>query len=200
MLKLAYRTADDNFLAVDNLNHAEDFIMKQLKLTISTLLLCMLMSITALAGTWKSDSIGWWYENSDGTYPINGWQWIDGNNDGTAECYYFDARGYCLLNTTTPDGYAVDGNGAWIINDLIQTKSVTPSQTAQTTQSSQAETGTQNTQNTYTGISATPYDGYTIIANTNTHKYHVPSCSSVNAMKDSNKGYCSDADYLLSLG
>ena len=74
MLKLAYRTADDNFLAVDNLNHAEDFIMKQLKLTISTLLLCMLMSITALAGTWKSDSIGWWYENSDGTYPINGWQ------------------------------------------------------------------------------------------------------------------------------
>ncbi len=46
----------------------------------------------------------WWYEMENGSYPTNGWQWIDGNGDGVAESYYFDNSGWLLTNTTTPDG------------------------------------------------------------------------------------------------
>ena len=81
-------------------------------------------SLTALAGTWKQDHIGWWWQEDNGSYPVSTWQWIDGNNDGIAECYYFDNLGYCLLNTTTPDGYTVNADGAWTVNGIIQTKSV----------------------------------------------------------------------------
>lgn len=27
---------------------------------------------------WKSDAVGWWYSNGDGTYPVNEWKEIDG--------------------------------------------------------------------------------------------------------------------------
>lgn len=63
-----------------------------------------LMSISAMAGQWQQSSSGWWWQNDDGSYPINTWQWIDGNNDGVAECYYFDENGYILVNGITPDG------------------------------------------------------------------------------------------------
>lgn len=81
-------------------------------------------SMTSLAAGWQQNSTGWWYgTNADNsTWHSNGWQWIDGNGDGVAECYYFDANGYLLANTTTPDGYTVDGNGAWIVNGQIQTQ------------------------------------------------------------------------------
>lgn len=88
------------------------------------LLFSVLFAGSAYAGEWEQDFYGWWYQNEDGTYPVNSWQWIDGNNDGVAECYYFDENGYCMLDTLTPDGYYVDKNGAWIIGQVIQTKSV----------------------------------------------------------------------------
>lgn len=186
--------------------------MKKIRLLLSTFTLCFIMTITALAGTWKSDSVGWWYQNDDGSYPANCWQWIDGNNDGIAECYYFDANGYCLMNTVTPDGCTVDMNGAWTENGIVQTKVITnvlpvaevaASEAAAVTEVTVPEVSV-NTKTaatvSHSGISATEYVGYTIIANTNTHKYHVPSCKSVNAMKEKNKGYCSDEAYLISLG
>lgn len=49
---------------------------------------------------------------------------LDGNGDGVAECYYFDGNGYMLANTTTPDGYTVNADGAWTVNGVVQTKSV----------------------------------------------------------------------------
>ena len=49
------------------------------------------------------------------------WQWIDTDNDGVAECYYFDANGWMYTDATTPDGYTVDANGAWIVNSVVQT-------------------------------------------------------------------------------
>lgn len=67
--------------------------------------------ITAYAGTWKQDASGWWYQNDDGSY-LTGWHWLDGNNDGTAECYYFYDNGYMAANTEI-DGYKVDGDGKW---------------------------------------------------------------------------------------
>ena len=106
--------------------------------------------MTVFAGQWQSDTNGWWWQNDDGSYPVGSWQWLDGNNDGTAECYYFDGNGYMLANTITPDGYSVDGNGAWVVNGVIQTQ----------TSSVQAQTG--ETQagvytDDYSGTYAVPY-------------------------------------------
>ena len=85
-------------------------------------LVCVgLMSVTVYAGTWEKDSNGWWYKIGDYARLRNGWQWIDGNNDGIAECYYFDSNGYCLTDTTTPDGYRVNADGAWIENGTVKT-------------------------------------------------------------------------------
>ena len=75
----------------------------------------------AASGQWKQNATGWWWERGGGTYPTNTWMWIDGNNDGKAECYYFDSRGYMLANTTTPDGYTVNADGAWTENGVVQT-------------------------------------------------------------------------------
>ncbi|MFR1834524.1 MAG: hypothetical protein ACLSX5_15420 [Lachnospiraceae bacterium] len=83
-------------------------------------------AMTAFAGTWQKGAVPnenrWWYDNGNGTYASNGWQWIDGNNDGLAECYYFDAEGWLLTNTTTPDNYSVNGDGAWVENGVVMTK------------------------------------------------------------------------------
>lgn len=83
------------------------------------------MSVPTFAGSWQSDATGCWYQNDDGTYPINCWQWIDNNNDGIAENYYFNEKGYILVSTTTSDGYTVDANGAWIIDGVVQTQTST---------------------------------------------------------------------------
>lgn len=97
--------------------------MKKLRLLKATALLTVASSILVYAGTWMNNTTGWWYDNGDGTYPASCWQWIDGNNDGTAECYYFDQNGYLSINTYTPDGYQVDLNGAWIENGVVKTRS-----------------------------------------------------------------------------
>lgn len=81
--------------------------------------------MTALAGQWTNDSIGWHYDKTGyGNFAANEWLWIDGNNDGIAECYCFDGTSFMYANTTTPDGYAVNGNGAWVVNGVVQTKQV----------------------------------------------------------------------------
>lgn len=77
---------------------------------------------------WCLDTKGWWYQYSGGSYPVNSWQQIDGKwycfgQDGYIRCgwidwngrwYYTDASGAMLVNTRTPDGYYVGGDGAWI--------------------------------------------------------------------------------------
>ena len=78
-------------------------------------------TITANAGQWKENNNGWWYQNTDGSYPTDSWQWIDG------KCYYFTPEGYCLINTNTPDGYQVGSDGAWVLNGVVQGKSGTDS-------------------------------------------------------------------------
>lgn len=86
-----------------------------------TVMMAGSMSMTTLAGQWKQQvtgyhQVGYVYENSDGTYAKNGWQWIDG------KCYYFNENGIMLSNTTTPDGYTVDSSGAWTVNGVVQTQ------------------------------------------------------------------------------
>lgn len=95
------------------------------KLTITTLVMSMALSMTAMAGQWQQDGAAWKYQQDDGSYQAGGWQWIDGNNDGVAECYYFGTDGIMLANTTTPDGYQVNESGAWTELGIVRTKEVT---------------------------------------------------------------------------
>lgn len=98
--------------------------MKKYGMMAATFVLAGLASATVYAGTWEQNTQGWWYNNGDGTWPASTWQWIDGNGDGNAECYYFDANGYCLMNRMAPDGYSVNADGAWTVNGTVQTKKV----------------------------------------------------------------------------
>lgn len=80
-----------------------------------------------LAGSWKRDDRGWWYQNADGSYPTNSWKkvgifWYFFGTDGymqtgwiewKGKSYFCDpASGAMLVNTVTPDGHHVDGDGA----------------------------------------------------------------------------------------
>ena len=76
----------------------------------------------AMAGSWQKNEAGWWYRNDDGSWPAGIWQWVDGNSDGAAECYYFDSNGYMMESTVTPDGYMVNENGAWTVDGAVQTR------------------------------------------------------------------------------
>lgn len=77
---------------------------------------------TAMAGQWKQDAKGWWWQEDNGSYPTSQWKWLDGNKDGIAECYYFDGTGYMMANTTTPDGYAVNSEGQWTESGAVKTQ------------------------------------------------------------------------------
>lgn len=79
-------------------------------------------------GHWCLDQYGWWYSNTDNTYPRNTWQVIDEkyyffNESGYMRTgwiywnnlwYYCGPDGALLANTRTPDGYYVGGDGIWI--------------------------------------------------------------------------------------
>jgi len=88
---------------------------------VAAALMAACMATTAYAG-WEQNGTQWKYKNTDNSYSMNVWQWIDGNGDGVAECYYFDVNGYMLSSTTTPDGYTVNETGAWIVNNVVQQK------------------------------------------------------------------------------
>ena len=60
---------------------------------------------------WNRNDTGWWWEESDGSYPTNSWKQI--NN----EWFYFDDRGYCLINRWFNDGkdwFYLDKRGAMV--------------------------------------------------------------------------------------
>ena len=97
---------------------------KGIKLVLSTAVFMAAFAVNAYAGRWVQDSTGWWYDWGNGSWPASSWQWIDGNSDGVAECYYFDRFGYCMVNPTTPDNYQVNASGAWVENGTVQTRNV----------------------------------------------------------------------------
>lgn len=59
---------------------------------------------------WASNSKGWWVQKADGTYLTNAWY----QSPASGLWYYMGADGYMLTNTTTPDGYKVNSDGAWV--------------------------------------------------------------------------------------
>lgn len=84
--------------------------MKKFCLFVTTLTISTLLIFPSWAGQWQQTEAGWWYQNDDGSSPTDQWLDIDGKQ------YYFDSNGYILTNTTTPDGYQVGADGAWIEN------------------------------------------------------------------------------------
>lgn len=167
--------------------------MRKSNLFLTALAMSLAMYTTAFAGSWQQNEAGSWWQNDDGTYPANCWQWIDDNGDGIAESYYFDANGYLQRDTITPDHYTVNSNGAWTVNGTVQTQTISSNPQPAPASSTPADLQTPQT----AAISSSIYDGYTVIVNTNTKKYHVPSCRAVKNMSAKNTGYCSDMDYLI---
>lgn len=97
--------------------------MKGIKLFVAFAVIASMFSITANAKEgWNYVPRGgrWWYDYGYGMYPSNEWVWLDGNDDGIAECYCFDWEGYLYMNGWTPDGYYVNSDGAWTVNGVVQ--------------------------------------------------------------------------------
>ena len=95
-------------------------IVKRATLLMMAAALSMAMIVPAFADNpvgWKQTNGTWQYvKDASGSVYSNGWQWIDG------KCYYFDANGNMLSNTSTPDGYYVNGDGQWVYQNVVQTK------------------------------------------------------------------------------
>lgn len=85
--------------------------MKKITLFTTAALLSLSMSFSALAGEWKQNTTGWWYQNDNGTYPKNEWfQDID------SSWYYFNNDGYMQIEPITLNGitYRFNANGSCI--------------------------------------------------------------------------------------
>ena len=93
--------------------------LKRLAVTILAGTMILGTGVTAFAAEWKQDNVGWRHQEDNGSYPTNSWKWINGKS------YYFGSNGYMLSNTTTPDGYTVNTDGAWVVNGVVQTQSGT---------------------------------------------------------------------------
>ena len=95
-----------------------------MKVFMTTSLFIVLSENLVFASGWTKgiSKNAWWYDFGNGDYFKSSWQWIDGNQDGIAECYCFDENGWMYENTTTPDGYTVNENGAWTVSNIVQTK------------------------------------------------------------------------------
>ena len=94
------------------------------KVVTLTAALSMLIPSTVFAGQWKQEGSTWKYQNDDGSYVTNNWQWIDGKS------YCFDSNGNMYANTTTPDGYTVNGDGQWTVDGVVQTQNAGNAATA----------------------------------------------------------------------
>jgi hypothetical protein len=96
---------------------------KVMRILSGTLAASMLFATPVFAGEWKQEGSSWKYQNDDGSFITNNWQWINGKS------YCFDANGVMYVNTTTPDGYTVNADGAWTVNGVIQTQTSANSST-----------------------------------------------------------------------
>ncbi len=87
------------------------------KLLLSTVL-CILLNTTVFAGQWvqvPNTTNAWCYILNDGNLAKNRWILSDTNGDGLSEYYYFNADGFMLSNTVTPDGHQLDTSGALVM-------------------------------------------------------------------------------------
>lgn len=107
--------------------------MKKTSMTaVLTAAMTLALSINTLAFTlsvgWKSEqlrgSTHWHYDKTGyGNFAVNEWLWIDSDNDGIAQCYYFDSTSFMWANREK-DGYTLNENGQWTVDGVVQTKTV----------------------------------------------------------------------------
>lgn len=66
-------------------------------------------------GNWKKDSVGWWYQFSDGSYPTNCWKNING------AWYHFNSKGYMETGWISSGGtwYYLNTNGAMVASQWV---------------------------------------------------------------------------------
>lgn len=83
--------------------------MKRTALIVLSAALTMTLNVPALAAGWQHNSLGWWYQNGDGSARQSGWFC-----DADGRYYYIAENGYMLSDTVTPDGFRVGADGAWI--------------------------------------------------------------------------------------
>lgn len=103
-------------------------LFKKLMCSVSAVAVSAFLVIPVMAANeaqWKRNDKGWWYEEANGTYPINAWKLIKDKwyyFDGVGYMvenrwignYYLGADGAMLVSTSTPDGYYVDATGKWV--------------------------------------------------------------------------------------
>ena len=153
--------------------------MKKLLVLLFSCCLSLSLTFNTFALGWMQDAKGWWYENEDGTYKTNEWF-----TSADGKSYYFGTDGYMLVSTRTPDGYLVGADGAWIPEySAVQTSS---GNTAQAGSSSTRSAAVRSTA-AETKTSAEVRSSY--VLNTNSRKFHKPTCSSVDKMKETNIAY-----------
>lgn len=63
---------------------------------------------------WRCDENGWWYVENGACLKD---QWKQSGD----YWFYFGPDGYLLWDTTTPDGYQVNGQGRWTVDGVEQT-------------------------------------------------------------------------------
>ena len=68
-----------------------------------------------IKGKWILNSTGWWYKNSDGSFPFNTWKNIDGS------MFHFDSNGYMQTGWIYLDNFwfYLDENGRLITNSWV---------------------------------------------------------------------------------
>lgn len=105
---------------------------KKIAAMIAAAAMALTISMPVLAAKWVWTGLAYryYYDANNSQYYRGGWQWIDDDKDGIAECYYFDEAGYLETGTTTPDGYKVNEDGAWIENGMVQTRQLTEAEQA----------------------------------------------------------------------
>lgn len=92
-------------------------IGKRLAVGIVAAAMLMTSTATAFAAEWKQNETGWWYENEDGTYPVNSWVQVNG------VWYFFNQEGYMSTGWVWDNGnwYFTNSDGAmltgWVVVD-----------------------------------------------------------------------------------
>lgn len=92
---------------------------KKLAMAVLTAACTLMMCVPAFAGQWIRDGYGWWFQNSDGSYPKSGIYTIE-NED-----YAFDKYGYMVDNQWIFAGnhwYFCTGTGAIAKNMWLEGK------------------------------------------------------------------------------
>ena len=128
-------------------NSKHKFMAKFL-LAISVAFLLSALPSFSVGFTKGTSRDAWWYDLGNENYLRSTWQWIDTDNDGVAECYYFDADGWMYTDTTTPDGYTVDENGAWTVDSVVQTRETQEDNTTGETDTTSGQDGSSYKQET----------------------------------------------------